>query len=384
LGKWVPLIVPRICNDLLDCMGKGSAKGLPGSCVCTCLLGYAGTQCESCDVGYEGYPECRTQRRISDGWRIQALEVPHGKTWHVADVTFHTDFECSSESQVRKSIIQQYIGSYDGTGDGDLALGPERAFDSEGVSTTWISSRCSDNEVQNCPNGAPWIGVRLSDAKAVVCVRIYQGHTDFAVDSVALDLWNGTGIDGGYWHRVRSWTGVLQERVIEGTAMSGYSSLRLVCNDGLPTGNELMHNCDTEKQPWESCQAWCREGYSGPMQTFLCGDDFAFRGILPACDPKECTSGIPAGEGVSVDDCLGKTTGERCQASCGSGYVGSEVNYVCGTDGSWREERTSQFGVSPACLEGIAALEVTSSWAMPQVLRPFFLCSSLMVIMGIV
>merc|ERR1712046_406210 len=188
-----------------------------------------------------------------------------------------------------------------------------------GEQTSWISSKCPGDDVESCPNGAPWIGVRLNFAKAVRCVRIWQGHADFASERIALDLWDQNG-GNGYWYRVRSWSSVLKERV------GGYSNLRLVCNDGIPLGNEILHNCDTEKLPWESCEAWCREGFSGTPETFLCWDAYAFRGVLPACEAKECTQGIPSGEGVSVDDCLGKKTDERCQATCGSGFIGTSVN----------------------------------------------------------
>lgn len=359
LGRWVPLIVQRACSNLLDCLDKGAARGLPGQCVCTCFQGFTGLSCQYCAVGYEGYPDCRSRYRQSDGWRLMALEVPLSKTWHVSDMTLHTDLSCSDESKLSLSSIQEFLGSYDGKGEGDLALGPERVFDAAGEATTWISSKCAGDDLESCPNGAPWVGVRLSGSKAVSCVRLRQGHSDFAVDSIALDLWNSSGVSGGYWYRVRSWTNILLERQAD-----GYSQLRLVCNDGIPVGTEILQNCDTEKLPWESCEAWCREGYSGMPETFLCWDTYAFRGVLPTCEPVECTQGIPSGEGVSVDECLGKKTDERCKATCGSGFVGASVSYFCSPDGTWREERTGATGVMPACTEGITPLTETVSQAI--------------------
>merc|ERR1712100_75516 len=128
-----------------------------------------------------------------------------------------------------------------------------------------------------------------------------------------------------------------------------------VCNDGMPVGNAILHNCDQDKLPWESCQAWCREGYTGASQTFLCWDEYAFRGVLPACEAKECTQGVPSGEGVSVDECLGIKTDQTCTATCGSGYIGDSINYFCAPDGNFREERTGQYGSAPACTEGLPA-----------------------------
>merc|ERR1712070_940784 len=118
----------------------------------------------------------------------------------------------------------------------------------------------------------------------------------------------------------------------------------------------LMHNCDADILPWESCRAWCREGYAGSSQTFLCSDDYSFRGVLPTCTAKECIRGIPSGPGVSVDDCLGKTTDQKCEATCGVGYRGSPVDYVCAADGYYREERSGQVDVVPACIEGIPTI----------------------------
>merc|ERR1719272_985268 len=146
--------------------------------------------------------------------------------------------------------------------------------------------------------------------------------------------------------------------------ISDYTSLRLVCNDGMPVGREILHDCDTDKLPWESCTAYCREGYAGDPQEFMCWDAYAFRGVLPACEARECTRGVPSGEGVSVDDCLGKKTNEKCEAFCGAGFQGKNVRYFCSPDGRWREERTGQFGVMPACIEGFAPL-MEASHAVP-------------------
>eukprot|EP01065_Artemidia_motanka_P009687 TRINITY_DN14_c0_g1_i3.p1 TRINITY_DN14_c0_g1~~TRINITY_DN14_c0_g1_i3.p1 ORF type:complete len:4527 (+),score=1373.83 TRINITY_DN14_c0_g1_i3:154-13734(+) len=47
------------CSDR-ECNGHGEAAGFRGHCLCQCDKGYAGDRCQQCEVGYRGYPDCRS------------------------------------------------------------------------------------------------------------------------------------------------------------------------------------------------------------------------------------------------------------------------------------------------------------------------------------
>eukprot|EP01062_Namystynia_karyoxenos_P003581 TRINITY_DN11295_c0_g2_i3.p1 TRINITY_DN11295_c0_g2~~TRINITY_DN11295_c0_g2_i3.p1 ORF type:complete len:3223 (+),score=999.99 TRINITY_DN11295_c0_g2_i3:497-9670(+) len=41
-----------------DCNFIGAAAGFLGQCLCDCPVGYAGSRCQQCDVGFSGFPKC--------------------------------------------------------------------------------------------------------------------------------------------------------------------------------------------------------------------------------------------------------------------------------------------------------------------------------------
>mmetsp|Transcript_107088 Transcript_107088/g.185283 ORF Transcript_107088/g.185283 Transcript_107088/m.185283 type:complete len:1645 (+) Transcript_107088:82-5016(+) len=350
-GKWIQMVVPQACTDLITCKGHGTVEGLPGDCACTCFEGYAGANCEYCITGYYGFPDCQLRPTHSKGWRLVALENTPSGTWHLSEVAINTDVTCNPAATVTRENIREYIAS-SASEDEDI-LRPERAFDAEGERTTWISQKCSDCGTR----GELWIGVFLYNVSQVNCIMIKQGYPNFAVDSIALERWQNTTDGVGEWHRVRKWGGILQKSV------DREFNLRLVCDEGLPpTSGNIEHDCSTEQLPWQSCTVVCRSGYMGNPAIFVCKDDFVLSGVMPQCAPKECTKGMPAGPGVTIDDCMGRRTDERCIASCSSGWTGAPLGYICKEDGTFREERTGRSGgyFAPTCNEGIEMIQVSS------------------------
>ncbi|CAE7494661.1 unnamed protein product [Symbiodinium sp. CCMP2456] len=380
--SWDVLLVPQSCVGAIHCSGHGTAVGLPGSCRCTCFEGFAGPSCDICATGYLQYPQCDRAPSTSAAWRLRSL----GSTvWHVQDVLFFEDLLCSPSSQANTSASEsEYISSGWSSGDSDSAVNPARAFDASGVATAWIGS-CEDCD------GGPWVGVILRQEASIQCVELIQGQANFAADEVALELWigpisdltestaatdrpnvstNGTNQsnatnaseenataamakpDSGWW-RVRSWPN-LRDR-------EAPTRLQLSCDVGMPGGvGNVLHDCDSNKQPWQQCTAWCEPGYSGPEATFLCLDDYSFRGISPACIPNECRLGIPLKVGLIIaDGCSGLRTGGSCFARCASGFTGTELEYICRADGYLREKSSDQVGVLPNCESAEIRYELT-------------------------
>ncbi|CAE7299407.1 ACT1 [Symbiodinium natans] len=360
--SWDVLLVPQSCIGAIHCSGHGNAVGLPGSCRCTCFEGYAGPSCEICATGYLQYPQCSRAPSASAAWRLRSLGTA---VWHVQDIIFFQDLQCNPASQVSTAAAEsKYIASNWPLESGDeaSAVNPARAFDPSGEATAWIGS-CGG--VAACDG--PWVGVILPQETSIQCVDLVQGQASFAADEVALELWQGPLDDlapvpepadasrngtnqtnitedtasadpvSGWW-MIRSWPNL---RVREAP-----TRLQLRCDVGMPGGvGNVLHDCDDFKQPWQQCTAWCEPGYSGPTATFLCLDDYTFRGISPACVPNECRMGIPLKVGLIIaDGCSGLRTGGTCFARCASGFTGTELEYVCRADGYLREKSSDQAG----------------------------------------
>ena len=190
----------------------------------------------------------------------------------------------------------------------------QRAFDGQ-LDSTWIGNAALDEGT------GPWLGVVLQHPVDVACVKVLQGDGRFGAEEIALELWvgnwsyeldwkddnasnesnksNETGIDEatlphenssenrseGQWWRVRTWPDLSKR--------SRPALLQLTCDVGLPAAIHVLHDCGNNKQPWQQCMAWCEPGFSGPETSFLCLEDYSFRGITPACVPNECRLGIP-------------------------------------------------------------------------------------------
>lgn len=108
--------------------------------------------------------------------------------------------------------------------------------------------------------------------------------------------------------------------------------------------------------------AWCERGYSGLETSFLCVEDYSFRGITPDCVPDECRLGIPTKVGLIIaDGCMGLRTGQRCVASCTTGLTGDDLEYECSADGYLRESSSGQVGVVPSCASSFAPVETVGA-----------------------
>eukprot|EP00434_Breviolum_minutum_P043465 symbB.v1.2.038750.t1/scaffold6157.1/size20450/2 len=380
----------QACSGPLHCNGHGNALGLPGSCSCACHEGFAGSSCNQCAMGFSKYPECAAVPSSSRIWRVVGLQT---QSWHVQDLAFFQDLQCSPESLVPVlSWVLEYIGSRGPSQ--QMAVSPSRAFDEEGTGTTWIGN-CLDC---NASDEGPWVGVVLRHEVSVQCLRITQGKRFGA--SVALELWlgpwnlsdsdqveldqsNGSDNETGNitveesaskptspslieasnqsvsnssgWWRLRSWP-----EVDTSGGVTRPATLRLTCNVGLPAAPHVLHNC-YDKQPWQGCMAWCEEGYSGIETTFLCIEDYSFRGTTPECIPNECRLGIPSKVGLIIaDGCTGLRTGQSCVASCATGLAGDDLEYECSADGYLREAKSRQVGVVPACASTFTPVEGTT------------------------
>ncbi|CAE8674379.1 unnamed protein product, partial [Polarella glacialis] len=138
---------------------------------------------------------------------------------------------------------------------------------------------------------------------------------------------------GGQWWRVRSWAGLAVAKGNEASdARVKVSFLRLECDVGLPVGPHVIHDCSTGKQPWDTCVAQCELGYTGPLSTFLCQQDYSFSGNVPLCAANSCSQGIPS------------QPGETCTAVCALGFVGTALAYEC-----FPEIKNKKVGLLPAC-----------------------------------
>eukprot|EP00927_Polykrikos_kofoidii_P029893 TRINITY_DN25778_c0_g1_i1.p1 TRINITY_DN25778_c0_g1~~TRINITY_DN25778_c0_g1_i1.p1 ORF type:complete len:718 (+),score=83.28 TRINITY_DN25778_c0_g1_i1:51-2156(+) len=420
-GGWESLVVPRFCSDFLDCSNHGRARGLPGSCICVCRPGYRGVQCDFCDYGFGGYPECQPRIPESSRWRLVALGAASSTFWHVADVRLYTDISCRDGFEVAVDDIVEYLvsspagntsvasstnhyfqdssgpfgvssagletnrssnGSLGNTKSGNFSEGildamsaPHRAFDSQGASTVWVGP-CGGGP--DCIGNA-WIGVRLRNIVQVRCLRFTQGPSDFAVNFVALDLWK---VDTSSWRRVRSWNDIGKREagldVYENTRIP--TLLRVVCDQGLPSGANTRSDCapgdplhDTFPseglQPWDVCVARCEEGYVGSPTRFVCTDSYEFAGVLPNCVPSECTRGVPNLPEVYAADCAGRRTNEVCSVRCADGFLGTEVSYVCAPDGLLREKKSLRADVVPSCQRDLAGMGDMSNSAATVRLR---------------
>jgi len=302
--------------------------------------------CEFCAEGFVGYPWCQLRPTHSYAWRLVGLTASPSQSWHVLDVSMHQGKDCDEVSMLARDGISEYVAT---TSLQDL--GPDRAFDSKGVRTAW-TGMCNSTE---CGEGAegPWLGIILRQAMPVACIRLAQGNGEFGVDAVALERWHGDNATAriGEWQRVRSW-----DKIIRRTSAAGVVELFVTCDGGMPMGGHTVHDCDTRRSPWDECVVQCEEGYVGTATVFICDDTYTFRGVLPFCEPKECTEGIPVSREIAAEDCVGRRTDETCVAYCVAGYVGEEVTYVCDAKGALVHEKTRQAGVKPFCTENTDVL----------------------------
>ncbi|CAK8994520.1 unnamed protein product [Durusdinium trenchii] len=313
---------------------------------------------------------------LNDGnYSWDVLSVPQvPRLWADAikqdlEVSLFQDLQCQSEVPLRSA--SQYLSM-----DGSTS---QRAFDGQ-LDSTWIGNAALDEGT------GPWLGVVLQHPVDVACVKVLQGEGRFGAEEIALELWvgnwsyeldwkddnasnesnksNETGIDEatlphenssenrseGQWWRVRTWPDLSKR--------SRPALLQLTCDVGLPAAIHVLHDCGNNKQPWQQCMAWCEPGFSGPETSFLCLEDYSFRGITPACVPNECRLGIPTKVGLIIaDGCAQLRTGETCTAFCGQGLSGEPLEYECSADGYLRESKSGQVGVVPSCASSFTPVE---------------------------
>eukprot|EP00913_Durusdinium_trenchii_P020836 g19575.t1 len=239
-----------------------------------------------------------------------------------------------------------------------------------------------------CAPGEAWIGLQVQATSEVRCVHLLQSADPaYMAREVALEVIDE---ERGVWEVLAEYAN-LQGAVILNDGNYSWDVLSVPqacssavdCNgNGAPRGLPGSCACDCyEGFAGLSCNT-CAPGFlqhlgtkprtentrerrqhgahrfSGPETSFLCLEDYSFRGITPACVPNECRLGIPTKVGLIIaDGCAQLRTGETCTAFCGQGLSGEPLEYECSADGYLRESKSGQVGVVPSCASSFTPVE---------------------------
>eukprot|EP00439_Symbiodinium_sp_Y106_P060689 s154_g9.t1 len=93
------------------------------------------------------------------------------------------------------------------------------------------------------------------------------------------------------------------------------------------------HNCKS-KRFGDTCGVSCATGYhlSGWGSQYVCGADGTFEGVLPQCNGNPCQNTVDD-PALDASACNSLTTGEDCNVTCQAGYGFNQTTVVCGASG---------------------------------------------------
>lgn len=99
--------------------------------------------------------------------------------------------------------------------------------------------------------------------------------------------------------------------------------------DSVPSAPGVNGSACADVAFQDTCQAVCREGYTGTLTTLTCGSEGDLVGTAPTCELIPCE--VPAALNISrySHTCQDLVHGERCVIQCNSGYEGDPVDATC-------------------------------------------------------
>ncbi|CAE8666735.1 unnamed protein product [Polarella glacialis] len=116
-----------------------------------------------------------------------------------------------------------------------------------------------------------------------------------------------------------------------------------VCTEGVPSGTGVNSSDCGAIVSGEECVVFCRAGFEGASEIFLCGLDGILDGTVPGCSPRQCSTGsLPSAPELDLHLCSGKTAGQWCTISCVAGFEVAQGFFTCQEDGQFT-------GSAPTC-----------------------------------